>query len=432
MFYVGVGIYFPMKFTYKTPRAKRDGDDHPALDKGHADADDHGARIPKDRPTPGLLVALAVTALPLAAQAQRKSPLADAPAIRKRYELRQTRFEIGVGGASTVNQDFYHTFFVGVKAGFHFTDWLSLAAFGDFAVANIVDRIPGQRHRRPRGQSADRSRADACRGQAAMQKITNILGAQLEFTPFTGKYSLFGKLFANYDFYGFVGGAMISVKPTDENALAPCQDGKDLSIFSCKVSGMKPGANLGVGFHSYFTNFLALNVELRDVIAKLNPAGRDVNGDRWRQQRPTYLDAHPARQLEPAVLLPDGPRRLVLRTRRDAVAEEEGHPLLQRRHADGDAAGGYPSGPFDLLDHPGRLAHRARGGPPAARQRAYSGQRIEVGPSSSSGRPTRSVAPRTSRSRSRSGRPRRPPWGRVTKVPSGLAIWMMPGPLLRS
>ena len=35
-----------------------------------------------------LLVALALAVLPLAAQAQRKSPLADAPAIRKRFELR--------------------------------------------------------------------------------------------------------------------------------------------------------------------------------------------------------------------------------------------------------------------------------------------------------------------------------------------------------
>jgi hypothetical protein len=38
-----------------------------------------------------LLVALATVSLPLAAQAQRKSPLADAPAIRKRFELRSTR-----------------------------------------------------------------------------------------------------------------------------------------------------------------------------------------------------------------------------------------------------------------------------------------------------------------------------------------------------
>ena len=227
-----------------------------------------------------LLIALAVTALPLAAQAQRKSPLADAPAVRKRYELRQTRFELGVGGASTVNQDFYHTFFVGVKAGFHFTDWLSLSAFGDFAVANVSTGFQGSitdALGTPSDPKPDREPTPA-EAKAGMQKITNILGAQLEFTPFTGKYSLFGKLFASYDFYGFAGGAMISVKPTDEGAIPACADARDLNIFSCKVSGMKPGANVGVGFHSYFTNFLALNVELRDVIAKLNPSGRDVDG----------------------------------------------------------------------------------------------------------------------------------------------------------
>ena len=45
------------------------------------------------------------------------------------------------------------------------------------------------------------------------------------------------------------------------------------------VTGMKIGGTSGAGFHSFFNNFLALNVELRDVLIKDNPAGRDVNGD---------------------------------------------------------------------------------------------------------------------------------------------------------
>src|SRR3954466_10181192 len=83
-----------------------------------------------------LFVALLVTVLPLAAQAQRKSPLEDAPAIRKRFELRETRFEAGVGMSSTITQDFYHTLLADLRLAFHFNDWLSLAAFGGFAVAN--------------------------------------------------------------------------------------------------------------------------------------------------------------------------------------------------------------------------------------------------------------------------------------------------------
>jgi outer membrane beta-barrel protein len=231
-----------------------------------------------------LLVALAVTALPLAAQAQRKSPLADAPAVRKRFELRQTRFEIGAGFGSTVNQDFYHTMLANVKVGFHLTDWLAISAFGDFGVANIgtgfrgtlVDAPPaGSLPDTPQAGHYAPTRAEA---MASMQQISNILGGQLELSPFTGKYSLFGKLFASYDFYGFVGGGGITVKPTNANGLVSC-DNAPAGTTSCKVEGFQPGAIFGLGFHSFFNNFLALDVSLRDVLAKLNPAGRDVNGD---------------------------------------------------------------------------------------------------------------------------------------------------------
>jgi len=157
-----------------------------------------------------LVVALSVFALPLVAQAQHKSPLADAPAIRKRLELRSTRFELGAGAGTTIGQDFYHTVLIDVKLGFHITDWLSLAGFGGFAVANIdtgfKDSVVGSLP-----QGGDSTRAPA-RGVAtgSMNKIQQMLGAQLEVTPFTGKYSLFGKLFAHYDFYAFVGPGFIN------------------------------------------------------------------------------------------------------------------------------------------------------------------------------------------------------------------------------
>src|SRR5450432_1767867 len=92
-----------------------------------------------------LAAAVLITSLPLVAHAQRKSPLEDAPAIRKRLELRETRFEVGVGFGSTVNQDFYHTMMLNLRLAFHFNDWLSLAAFGSLGVANLTtgfqDRI---------------------------------------------------------------------------------------------------------------------------------------------------------------------------------------------------------------------------------------------------------------------------------------------------
>ena len=233
----------------------------------------------------GLLVALSVMIVPLAAQAQRKSPLADAPAIRKRFELRDLRLELGAGFGTTINQDYFHTAFFNLKAAFHITDWLALAGFADIGVANfattlqnnLVNALPADRSNNPPEFEPTKSEA-----LASMQKIKGIYGLQLELTPFTGKYSAFGKLFANYDFYGFVGGGIISVQPNDGSNLQDCSSTPTSGPngpFSCAVSGSKFGATFGVGFHSYFNHWMALNIELRDFLAELNPSGRDTNVD---------------------------------------------------------------------------------------------------------------------------------------------------------
>lgn len=231
-----------------------------------------------------ILIAGAVVAVPLAAQAQRKSPLADAPAIRKRFELRSLRFEIGAGGGSTINQDYYHTFLFNVRAGFHITDWLALSGYAGFAAANVATTFqsdllnglsdsPVQNH-----PASEPTKGEA---QQSFQKIKGIYALQLELIPFTGKYSLFGKLFAHYDFYIFGGPGLIAVEPNDPSIPA-CTDGSPGSgrqAFYCGVTGTKLGGNFGVGMHSYFTHWLALNVELRDILAKLNPSGRDTDSN---------------------------------------------------------------------------------------------------------------------------------------------------------
>jgi outer membrane beta-barrel protein len=233
-----------------------------------------------------LLIGLLVTLAPLAAQAQRESPLHDAPAIRKRLELRDTRLELGAGVGSTLNQDFYHTVFADVRIGYHLNDWFSIALFGDFAVDNmvtgfqsrVVESLPTTN---PTGRDTTQSLATG-----SMSKISSMFGGQLEFTPFTGKYSLFGKLFAHYDFYGFLGGGGLNVAPTDSQVTV-CDTSKTRQ--ECALSGLRPTFLFGVGFHTFFNQWLALNVELRDMLAELNPAGRDVNGDGFANTDDTTL-----------------------------------------------------------------------------------------------------------------------------------------------
>jgi hypothetical protein len=231
-----------------------------------------------------ILVALAAMSVPFAAQAQRKSPLADAPAIRKKIELRSTRVEIGAGAGSTVNQDFFHTVFVNVRGAFHISDGWSIAGFVDLGVAQIGTGFQGK----VTGTLSDPTNSNVMReptptyAKAGMQQISSIFGGQLEYGV-SGKYSLFYRLFSAYDFYAFAGGAGINVKPAGSglrtcDSMAPADPG-DPNRYVCSSAGTKFGPTFGVGFHSFFGQTVALGVELRDVMAQLNPSGRDVNGD---------------------------------------------------------------------------------------------------------------------------------------------------------
>ena len=222
------------------------------------------------------LFALTFVAVPTVAHAQRRSPLADAPAIRKRVELRQTRFEVGAGIGSTINQTFYHGLMGSARLGFHITDWLSLSLAGAFNVTSLstgfhdrlIETLPETPDRAPSEGEAN----------GAINKPSMIVGGQVELTPFTGKYSLFGKLFAHYDFYLFGGAALVNLDRQTGSQTPVCAEAAVRD--RCVVTGMKYGGTFGGGFHSFFNNFVALHVELRDVLIKDNPAGRNVDGDR--------------------------------------------------------------------------------------------------------------------------------------------------------
>ena len=217
---------------------------------------------------------------------ERKSPLADAPAVRHRAELRSLRFEIGPGVVSTVGQDFYHAVMVGGKASFFLADWL---AIGGMAAHNLTPDMKTSFHERIEGVlpsskamgSMDRAPTVA-EAELGMNKIGQVFAVQAELIPFAGKYSLFGKLFANYDFYGFGGLGFINFTGTACNSPGP----------SCPVTGMKVGANFGVGMHTYFTDWLSMNVEARDILLRNNPAGRDETGDKVADDDDLTLDSN--------------------------------------------------------------------------------------------------------------------------------------------
>ena len=236
------------------------------------------------------LLASTLAAVPSRARADHKSPLADAPAIRKRVELRDKRFEIGVGGGTTVNETFYHDILLNAHLAFHITDWLAIGGAGIFSATSIATGFHDELVSTLKDpQGSDRA-PDAGTANSGMNKPSVVLAPQVELTPFAGKFSLFGKLFAHYDFYLYGGPAFVTLAKAGSSMAPACVDKS--AATTCITTGSTVGGTFGGGIHSYINQWFGLALDLRDVIIKDNPAGRDVNGDQFADKRDLTWSSH--------------------------------------------------------------------------------------------------------------------------------------------
>ena len=248
---------------------------------------------------------IGIPAVTQAAQ-ERRSPLADAPAIRKRFELRDKRFELGVGVASSIGWDFYNAMMLNLRLGFHITDWIGISVS-----AGVFNLTPDWRSAfnsqlntalATSCQDPKNSGSTTCSGAtakytaatdktptqtnaaAAENRIGQVILPQVDVVPFTGKFSLFGKLFMNYDLYVSGGPSLVNlVKKTPAGANLDTECRNDVTYGRmCKAqpyTGMKLGISAGVGMHAFVNNYFAINLELHNLIFKNNAAGRDVTGN---------------------------------------------------------------------------------------------------------------------------------------------------------
>ena len=248
----------------------------------------------------GALV-VATQLAPATARAEdKKNVLAGQPAIRHRIELRKRRFEITPQLQVSMNQDFRHFIGGGAVLNFHINDWLGIAlqvAGGggvDSALGgSIRDKlIPETKIKYDLATASDRPKFQPSQEQftAHLGSINLISSLYAQLTPMAGKLSLFGALYLRYDLYVMAGFGLMKVN----NGWADYPNGNKDAVSRCTTAsaetdpnkcdprndGMKPSFMWGVGLHLFFTDWLALNLELRDFVAKTNMAGLDTDGNR--------------------------------------------------------------------------------------------------------------------------------------------------------
>jgi len=236
---------------------------------------------------------------------RRTNDLEKQVAVRHRRLLVKNRFEFTPLFESSIDADFQHIIGGGVKLEYHLSDMFSIGAVGVGSTAiktSLTNRI------------LDSGLPDSPDGTRTPTKdqFTDHLNtmpfhgaAYLSITPWYGKLAAFASAYVAFDFY-FQGGIAFAQLNADcpSNVCSDANPGKTtMDSMGNPIppdgnpnndpplnSGTKLGLYLGGGIHVFLSDFLALDLTVRDYAFSDNPSGADYNGDQFVGDNPKLGD----------------------------------------------------------------------------------------------------------------------------------------------
>jgi outer membrane beta-barrel protein len=212
------------------------------------------ARAPKK------VLAIIVAAVAAALPAESRASKADAfenkidPVSGQLYQ-KSHRFELTLPSANLSLRDaFFHKYFVGLKAGYHFNEVLSVNA----SFAGGITSPTGSTTLCPEtAGSSCRPAGDAQLNQVP-GKIKMMAGAELAFSPIYGKLNLVAESVLHLDLSLLAGVDLVRYQAALSTADA--------------IAGVSPpdqssiGGHLGIGMRIFLSNSVALRLELKDYL----------------------------------------------------------------------------------------------------------------------------------------------------------------------
>jgi len=227
------------------------------------------------------------------ADGRRQSSLAKDVAVRHRRLLVKNRFEMTPLFESSIDADFQHTVGGGLKLEYHLGDMFSIGVLGVGSTSlhtSLVDRVVATLPDQPSTTSKDPSKAQFLDHLNSMPLHG---AAYLSITPWYGKLAAFSSAYVAFDFY-FQAGVSFAMLKSD----CPKEVCNDTHPGTSIMSGMdsipadndpkndpplndgnRVGLYLGGGVHVFLSDFLALDLTVRDYAFSDNPSGADYNAD---------------------------------------------------------------------------------------------------------------------------------------------------------
>jgi len=228
------------------------------------------------------------------AEGRRQNSLAKDVAVRHRRLLVKNRFEVTPLFESSIDADFQHTVGGGLKLEYHLGDMLSIGVLGVGSTSlhtSLVDRVVATLPDKPSTTSKDPSKDQFLDHLNSMPLHG---AAYLSITPWYGKLAAFSSAYVAFDFY-FQAGVSFAMLKSNCPTTTVCTDTHPgTSVMSGMDSfpadndpkndpplndGNRVGLYLGGGVHVFLSDFLALDLTVRDYAFSDNPSGADYNAD---------------------------------------------------------------------------------------------------------------------------------------------------------
>ncbi len=259
------------------------------------------------KPTKLLAIGFALAGVASTANAdpegvRRTNGLEDQPAVRNRRLLVKGRLEVTPLFESSIDADFQHNVGGGLKLEYHLSDMWSIGVIGVGSASfhtGLVDKIVATLPDTPMANSKDPSQTQFLDHLNSMPFHG---AAYVSFTPWYGKLAAFSQAYVAFDFYFQAGVSFASLTsncPAMVNGTPVCDDTHPGTSITDPAtgdtippdnnprndpplnSGGRVGLYLGGGIHVFLSDFLALDLTVRDYAFSDNPSGADYNADQY-------------------------------------------------------------------------------------------------------------------------------------------------------
>jgi hypothetical protein len=242
------------------------------------------------------VASFAASAPASAQEIQLTGPLAGAPAVRSLRLHREKRFEIAPSVSFTLLDEYQRTILPGVRATYHFTDWIGVGVWGGFGIHYTTGLTDELQEKAIDGRRCDVNRASRACTLTAVNLTTGqmdedqlgalgwVVAPQLTVVPFRGKLALFSQLFVDTDVNLFIGPAFIGLQErapcgfdnddAHTKLATPCSDSASFTL----ESRLAVAPTFGLGLNFYPSPFIGFGAEWRGLPYSWNTSGFDNRG----------------------------------------------------------------------------------------------------------------------------------------------------------